>query len=195
MSYDFKLYLLIGAIIFVAIQIAVFISSAYEQIISLISEAIKNFIERKSNLHGDQALNWFIKICFIPLTLSLIDKCEKWINAITIDKYSNFLIVMLLFIKIYVILSLIFQEKQYGSNMNTTNFILIIIALTFSLYIGRATFEEYLLTDAKLINNQNEKSIELLLIDNKAIYYKENDTYKYEILGKDTLIEFLNNGN
>jgi hypothetical protein len=62
-----------------------------------------------------------------------------------------------------------------------------------SLYIWRATFEEYLLTHVKLINSQNEKSIDLLLIDNKIIYYKEHDTYKYEISSENTIIEFTNN--
>lgn len=74
--------------------------------------------------------------------------------------------------------------------MNLTNFILILIALTVSLYAGRFTLEEYLLKDAKLIYNHNEKLIEVILINNGTIYYKENSTYKCEILKDDITIEF-----
>ncbi len=86
--------------------------------------------------------------------------------------------------------SLIFQDKRYGSIMNITNFALILIALTVSLYVERTTFEEYLLTNAKLINGQDERSIELLINDHGTIYFKENNECKCEILKDDTIIEF-----
>ncbi len=195
-SYDFKLYLLIGAIVFVIIQIAVFISTIYEQFASGISSAIRDFITNKLNNFESQGLDWLIKVVlFIPLSSFIINFCEEWISVSVTEKYIGVLVVILLFIRIYIALSLVFQNKRYSSRMNTTHFILIIMALISSIYLGRASFEEYLLTDAKLINNQYEKSIELLLIDNKAIYYKENNTYKYEILKENAIIEFIRDNN
>lgn len=190
MSYDFKLYLLIGTIIFVILQVSVFISSVFEQIVAEVSYSFRDLIENKFNLEKNRFFIWIGRIVFIPIASLLINLCRKWINASIIEEYRGILIVMLLFIQTYVILSLIFQDKRYGSKMNTTNFVLIVVALATSLYTRRAVFEEYLLTDAKIINSQYEKSIELLLIDNKSIYYKENNTYKYEILKEGTIIEF-----
>jgi hypothetical protein len=62
--------------------------------------------------------------------------------------------------------------------------------LTVSLYAGKTTFEEYLLTDAKLIHGQGERSVELLINDHGTIYFKENNECKCKILKDDTIIEF-----
>lgn len=191
MPYDFKLYLLIGTIIFVIVQVSVLVSSIFEEFVAILSYAFSDFIEDKLNLKGGQFFTWVGRIVFIPIASFLLNTARKWVNTSLAEDYSGILMIMLIFIEVYVILSLICQNKRYGGSMNTTNFVLIIVALTTSLYIGRFTFEGYLLTDAKLINNQHEKSIELLLIDNKSIYYKENNTYKYETLKEDTVIEFL----
>lgn len=193
MLYDFKLYLLIGAIIFVITQVAVFISSVYEQIAAIIADSIEDAIMNKLKDCEINGLQWIARtLIFIPIAKLLIYFSKRWVTNSVNEKYWGILFAILLFIKIYVILSLIFQNKQYSSNMNTTNFIIILVALTVSLYTSRASFEEYLLTDARLINNQNEKSIELLLVDGGTIYYKENNIYKCEVLKADTIIEYKN---
>lgn len=189
--YDFKLYLLIGAIIFVIILVSTFISSVYEQIASIISDIIKDFIANKLQNSELNKLDWIIRVViFIPLANCLIDLLQPWLNSSVDIRYKGLTTTILLFVKIYVTFSLIFQNKRYSSSMNLTNFILILIALTVSLYAGRFTLEEYLLKDAKLIYNHNEKLIEVILINNGTIYYKENSTYKCEILKDDITIEF-----
>ncbi|PKM51702.1 MAG: hypothetical protein CVV02_05405 [Firmicutes bacterium HGW-Firmicutes-7] len=191
MLYDFKLYLLIGAMIFVIVQIAVFTSSIYEQFAAVIAVAIEDVIMKKFNNYEMQGLQWIARtIIFIPVAELLMYFGRKWVTNSVNEKYWGILFAILLFIKIYVILSLTFQNKRYSSSMNTTNFVLILVALTVSLYTSRASFEEYLLTNARLINNQSEKSIELLLVDGRTIYYKENNIYKCGILETDTVIEY-----
>lgn len=111
------------------------------------------------------------------------------------ENYKDITPIIVLFFTTYIPLSLVFQDKRFDKNMNTNNFVFIIVALFIALYTGRASFEQYLLTDVKIINNHIERPIEPLLIDNKAVYYKENNTYKYEILKGNTTIEFINNNN
>lgn len=197
-SYDIKLYLLIGAIIFVVIQIAVFISRIYEQLAFELSSSFINSIMFKFNFFGlqDLGLDRAIRIfLFIPLSFYIINFCKEWVNTSITESHRELFMTILLFIKIYITISLLVQSERYYTRMNTYNFVFIIIALAISLYSGRATFEQYLLTDAKLISNHNEKSIKLLLIDNRAIYYKENNKYKYEVLNENTIIEFTNTDN
>lgn len=189
--YDFKLYLVIGAIAFVLIQSALFISAIYEIIASEISNSIENWLHKKLNNYNFDKIHVIIRIfVFIPLLLSLIELCRHWLHTYLPDNYYNLVPTLMLFFSIYTPLSLILQDKRFGSNMNTNNFIIVILALAISVYAGRSSFEQYLLTDAKLINNGKEKSIEVIQIDDKAIYYKENNKYKYEVLEDDAIIEF-----
>ncbi|WP_324824301.1 hypothetical protein [Sinanaerobacter sp. ZZT-01] len=196
MQYDFKLYLLFGSIVFVIIQIALFILSIYEQLVSWLSSEIECWVINKLENYEFNGLDNLIRIViFIPISLILIDLCGNFLELSLPENYKDIIPIIVLFFRIYISLSLVFQDKRFDKNMNTNNFVFIIVALFIALYTGRASFEQYLLTDAKIINNHIERPIELLLIDGKSVYYKEKNTYKYEILKENITIEFLNNSN
>jgi len=192
--FDFTYYLIIGSIVFVSTEIPIFFISIFEELVGHMSFYFQDLLQEYASLKNtNDNIALLIRVCFfIPVGILFIffihDYAKEYYYLA--KNFISIIDLVFIFSYVYLIISMISQNKRYYKGINRGGFYCILIALTITLYLGHGDIEKYLVTDVILVENDIEKDIELILLDNKAIYYRNEEGYYYEILDSDTKITY-----